>query len=827
MNRIAHLPKPVETQTYDSHHAVTMRPPTAPAIEPNPAPYSEAPNPEYAVEKNALVEKMRGILEAASGDKAKVLSDMARGVQKVLARQRSPIALRINPDFAPRGPILGTVEREAVDSFTAVRNEPVSQGRRRSKKKKKGPQHERAREGEAMRRERSDRPPRAKLRAVFKPDERTDPDTGATNPKIHFNLQDLSGIPDGGRVLIRPVPGNPAEVTLELLSPPVTTMVGQLHLTDDGTLMVRPLSKLCAFPPLRIAEQDAPKLKERLAAAGGEPVHVICDVKNPTAKKGEGSRVAVFHDFPDMNELQLYEADAFFNAGVPGTLNAQEAAHDALIRELDPLANLPKGVRDLRDRVWYATDNPGSRTDFRSQDPEQIENVEVRDDRIVIRRAKAYAEHLIGRDTPIAHKAHRHQETAFGSGWDIPATTHAVAMDKAVFLEGEDRLATVTEIHISKATGEVLLDDCSEYLALVNNRAQKSYRDAQLYYDFKAGNYPRDQEAAYRRGAEALAPEIREQMDQALQAHRLIEASNPERLNFGGGNNYESEDVIKSLSITANTILGELLAKARLAGAFRVHEQPSESKLASFARFTEEAGIPWNMAEEGFDDFVNRLPERVAEWRKSRPHITDDDARSFLDAISSQAIQATPRAGYSTDPEVGHFGMAVGPYAHGTAGNRLVSGMSNIRNAVAASAILRGEAPPVAPLSKKQMEEVVDGAMDTQGRMRIGERNLQDIRDALRMRSRIGQTIDAKMERPQPWGLTFRTLSPEARIFIPMRQVQAQLGLDDRRDIDVSATTVSLGGYELRFGDVVPLEILDADPSLRRVSARIVHDKWG
>ncbi len=827
MNEIKHLPKTVAPQTFESHHAVTKRPPTAPAIEPNPAPYSEAPNPEFAIHKSALLAKMRGILAGATGDKAKVLSDMARGVEEVLARQRSPIALRINPDFAPKGPVVGTIEREAVDSITAARNEPVSQGRRRSKKKKKGAKHERAREAEAVRRAQSERPPKARLRAVFKPEERKDPDTGETNPKLHFNLEDLSGFPDGGRVLISPTPGNPAEVSVELLSPPVTNMVGRLTRADDGTLMVEPISKLSAFPRLPLADKDVPKLDAKLREAGDEPLYVICDVQNPTNKKGEGRRVALFHDFPDMNELQLYEADAFFNAGVPGTLNAQEAAHNELIKEMDPLANLPKGVRDLRSLVWYATDNPGSKTDFRSQDPEQIENVEVREDRIVIRRAKAYGENLIGRDTPVARKALRQQETAFGSGWDIPATTHAVAMDKAVFLEGQDRLAAVTEIHISRETGELLLDDCSEYFALVQNRAQKSYRDAQLYYDYKSGNYPAEEEEAYRRGAEALEPEVKQQMDHALQAHRLLEAFNPQRLNFNGGTQYESEDVIKSLSITANTILGELIKKAQLAGVFRVHEEPSESKLASYAQFAGEAGVPWNMDEQGFEDFVNSLPERVAEWRKTQPHITDDDARSFLEALSSQAIRATPRAGYSTDPDSGHYGMGVDVYAHGTAGNRLVSGMANIRNGVAASALLRGEEPPVAPLPKKAMEEVAEGAMDTQGRMRIGEQNLRDIRDALRMRSHVGELVSAKMERPQPWGLTFRTQNPEARIFIPMRQVQAQLGIEDRNDIDVSATAVSLGGYELRFGDVVPLEILEADPGLRRVSARLVHDKWG
>lgn len=803
-----------------SHHAVTARPLDAPGLDPKPSLYSEAPNAEFAVVKGAELERARAKLAGASGDKVEILRDMASAAQRLRNQQMGPLSTQINKKFAPTTEMTGTIVREVFEP-RANTSEPVEvapQGRRKPKKKKKGRRHEEARQVEQQRRQQRTSPAEPRVRVLFKPDEPRN-ENGDRNPKLYLSSEDFEGVANGARATVSPVVGSASRIEVDVKSYPASTAVGQVTLNGSGEPVLKAVSRLSAFKTIPFAAEDAPKLKallaERKSEGSDQPIHAIVDVRNPTLAK----RQAVFHDFAELNELGLYELDAFLSAGVQGTLSAPERAHAELVEAAPELSEVPEDYRDLRDAAWVATDNAGSRTDFNSQDPEQIQSFEERDDRFVLRYALAFADPHIGRGTPLSDKADRNQETGYLSGGDIPAISHSVANDKAVFLEGKDRLAVVVEAHVDKKTGALMFEDCDVYKAVVNNKWQGSYRQAQLHYALQGQNLEPKERERYEAAHEELTPDIKQQLDLGLKVHRLIDADFVARggMKVGDSAGYEAEGVIRSLSVSACRVLGHVAAEAGVPSGFRIHEEPPERKLSRFRTFTEEVGIPWDADTQSFAEYLNSIPERVAERFSDRPDFDQADMAALADVIGIQGVRATTKATYSVEPGE-HFGQASDVYAHGTASNRRTSGRLVLRAALTACELLKGREPSEPAPTAEQAEKIVSGAVDTQSRMDVAERMMPTIRDALSLREHKGAVLQAKLEWVDHGGMVFRTAEPEARIKVPINQIRDALNLN-KSDIQVQHGAIRIDGALFTFNDTLPLQILEADPKFHRVVA--------
>ena len=114
----------------------------------------------------------------------------------------------------------------------------------------------------------------------------------------------------------------------------------------------------------------------------------------------------------------------------------------------------------------------------------------------------------------------------------------------------------------------------------------------------------------------------------------------------------EAHKLIEECMILANVAAARALQQARAGGLFRVHGTPEDKRLESLSAALASLGIEAELPEEVKPRDLRRITERLGK-SADRPF------------IESLVVRAMPQAVY--DPlNIGHFGLALGEYAHFT-----------------------------------------------------------------------------------------------------------------------------------------------------------------
>ena len=114
----------------------------------------------------------------------------------------------------------------------------------------------------------------------------------------------------------------------------------------------------------------------------------------------------------------------------------------------------------------------------------------------------------------------------------------------------------------------------------------------------------------------------------------------------------EAHKLIEECMILANVAAARALQQARAGGLFRVHGTPEDKRLESLLAALASLGIEAELPEEVKPRDLRRITERLGK-SADRPF------------IESLVVRAMPQAVY--DPlNIGHFGLALGEYAHFT-----------------------------------------------------------------------------------------------------------------------------------------------------------------
>ncbi|WP_354625427.1 ribonuclease R [Psychromonas sp. MME2] len=219
-----------------------------------------------------------------------------------------------------------------------------------------------------------------------------------------------------------------------------------------------------------------------------------------------------------------------------------------------------------------------------------------------------------------------------------------------------DRLCMVSEMVISK---DGTLKDYKFYEAVMNSHARFTYtkvakilagdealRDhykplvphleelENLYKAFKKARHIRG-------GMEFETLEVRFIFNEA----RKIESIEPLIRN-------DAHKIIEECMIQANVASALLIEKAEAAALYRVHETPSEEKLANFRSFLAELGL----SLEGGDSPAPRDYANLAEQFADR-----EDS----ELLQTMLLRSMKQAVYQ-DENLGHFGLALAEYSHFT-----------------------------------------------------------------------------------------------------------------------------------------------------------------
>lgn len=409
-----------------------------------------------------------------------------------------------------------------------------------------------------------------------------------------------------------------------------------------------------------------------------------------------------------------------------------------------PARDPDETARDLRSLNWSSIDNEESR------DLDQIEVAERgKDGSIRVLVGIADVDALVPKGSPVDQFAQANTTSLYTGVHIFPMLPLELSTDRTSLLEdGRDRLAVVTEI-VVLADGN--LDDAQTkiYLAKVTNKAKLVYERVGAWLEGH-GEAPH--------GGAVIADQLKLQDEAAQRLRALrhqhgaldletIEANpvmkNGEIVDLELQHRNRARELIEDLMIAANGATARYLENKQRSSLRRVVAKPKR----------------WDRIVVLAGQLGTKLPiepdaKALSEFLTARRAA---DPTRFAD-LSLAIVKLLGPGQYvlqrATDPESGHFGLAVDDYSHSTAPNRRYPDLVTQRLLKAAARDL----PP--PYSDDELEEIAKHCTERENAARKVERMMRKVAAAQLLSHRIGDEFDAVITGVSDKGVFARVFSP-------------------------------------------------------------------
>ncbi len=432
-------------------------------------------------------------------------------------------------------------------------------------------------------------------------------------------------------------------------------------------------------------------------------------------------------------------------------------------------------VRDLRNLLWSSIDNDTSR------DLDQIEYAERLPDgtsKVLIGVADVDA--YVAKGSPIDGYAARETTSVYTGVRNFSMLPEPLSTGLTSLLENQDRLSIVVEYKID-ASGSVIASDV--YRAVVCNRAQLAYNAVGAWLEGRADAPPKVADSTELQAQLKLQDQIaRTLRDERFRAGALDLETSENRpvvvdnkiVDIVGQQKNHATGLIEDFMIAANGVIARLFRDKQRSSIRRVVKTPERwERIAALAA---ESGnkLPADPDSRALNEFLIR--------RKAA------DPDGFPD-LSLAVIKLMGPGEYilerPTDPEQGHFGLAVQDYTHSTAPNRRFADLVMQR---LIKSLLSGQP---APYSDAELASIAQNCTLKEEAERKVEREMSKRIAAVAMSSKIGQVFDAIVTGVTPRGTFVRALQPHVDGML----VHGQQGLDvgDKLRVKLINTDVARG----------------------------------
>jgi VacB/RNase II family 3'-5' exoribonuclease len=443
---------------------------------------------------------------------------------------------------------------------------------------------------------------------------------------------------------------------------------------------------------------------------------------------------------------------------------------------LAPPAVAPDGeVRDLRALPWCSIDNDDSR------DLDQLTVAEPLADGLTrIRVAVADVSAAVTAGDALDRHAATNTTSVYTPARIFPMLPERLSTDLTSLNPGGDRAAFVVELTVDADGAERA---ATVYRAAVRNHAQLAYAAVGAWLEDRgplpaaAAAVPgldanlrlqdavarRLQARRHERGALALeAPEAKTRFDGERVADLAAEERNHAR------------DLIEDFMIAANGVTARFLDDRGFPVLRRVVKVP-----ARWPRIVDVARALGDELPASPDS--RALGEFLARHRAADPLRFPDLSLTVIKLLGSGEYDAT----FPGDPVPGHFGLAVGEYAHSTAPNRRYPDLVTQRLLRAA---LAGR--PV-PADRAALEDLAVTCTRREDDAQKVERLVRKSAAACLLEDRVGQDFDAVVTGAAAKGTWVRVFDPP----VEGRLEQGREGLDvgDRVRVRLVRTDVERG----------------------------------
>ncbi|MDT0575529.1 ribonuclease R [Croceicoccus sp. F390] len=614
------------------------------------------------------------------------------------------------------------------------------------------------------------------------------PDSGEPAPRLRVVDRKTKGkrpfpaLRKGDRVLARTEEtgtGWRAHV-MKKLPDAETAMMGVVEIDRTGKAWLAPVEKSVrnsvAIADVGGARDGQLVLAEPVAKSARAGMKVVEVLGNPLAPKAFSLIAIHKYDIPFVFPPEVQDA-AQHAAALPLLADQRED-----LRHLPIVAIDPADARDHDDAIWAAPDDdPANAGGWRAI-------VAIADVSYYVRPGSA-----------IDNEARKRGNSVYFPDRVVPMLPEVLSADVCSLREGEPRAAMACHLRID-AQGRIR--DHRFTRAIVQIAEVIAYEDAQARIDDGTALEPLtnlwacwERLNSARTGRDPLDLDLPERRVMLDEQGRISEIAVRERL--------DAHRVVEDFMIAANVAAAKALESKVAPVMYRIHETPSREKLMALKEYLATLERNFTLGQVITPGIFNRLIKDTA-----------DDTERML--IMEQVLRTQTQAYYGP-ANAGHFGLALGSYAHFTSPIRRYADLLVHRALVDAFALeqarpLDTSIPARSGLSDKDraaLDGIADAISKTERRAMEAERDTIDRYVAAWLSGRVGEIFDTRVTGVQKFGLFATIIGFGGDGLLPISTLGDEyFTYDEKAQLLKGSDT----GTQFAVGDRLKLRLAEANP---------------
>jgi ribonuclease R len=371
----------------------------------------------------------------------------------------------------------------------------------------------------------------------------------------------------------------------------------------------------------------------------------------------------------------------------------------------------PADARDHDDAVWAAPDDdPGNAGGWKAV--------------VVIADVSFY----VRPGSPIDREARRRGNSVYFPDRVVPMLPEILSAEVCSLKTGEDRAALACHLQVGK---DGQLKGWRFIRAVVRIAANIAYEDAQAAIDGQLDHPLTDTALKPLWGcwqALAKARAAREPLDLDLPERRVVLDEKGRIMSVAPRERLDAHRLIEDYMIAANVAAAKALEAKKAPVMYRVHEPPSREKLLGLKDYLETYGVKLALGQVIRPATFNHILNKIGEV-------------DFRPQVMEQILRTQTQA-YYAPANHGHFGLALGSYAHFTSPIRRYADLLVHRSLVTAYGLGPGG---LTSDEAAGMERIGEAISRLERRAMEAERDTIDRYVAAYLAERVGELCEVRI----------------------------------------------------------------------------------
>jgi ribonuclease R len=537
-----------------------------------------------------------------------------------------------------------------------------------------------------------------------------------------------------------------------------------------------------------------------LAEKAGRPPRVTARVTqrlgDPFAPRSFSLIAIHEHDIPDR-----FAEEALEEAGRVAKQPLGDGRED--LTDLPIIAIDPADARDHDDAVWAAPDDdPKNEGGWKAV-------VAIADVSFYVRPGSA-----------LDREARRRGNSVYFPDRVVPMLPEILSAEVCSLKTGEDRAALACHLQIAK---DGTLKSWRFTRAVVRIAANIAYEDAQAIMDDKplpirgevggggvpqAGSpvdSPHPNPSPEGEGLKAIlsplwscwaalakARDKREPLDLDLPERRVMLDEMGRILSVAPRERLDAHRLIEDYMIAANVAAAKALEAKKAPVMYRVHEPPAREKLVALKDYLETWGVKFALGQVIQPKTFNHILDKIGDV-------------DFRPQVMEQVLRSQTQAYYAPENH-GHFGLALGSYAHFTSPIRRYADLIVHRSLVAAYGLGPGG---LTDDEAAGMERIGESISRLERRAMEAERDTIDRYVAAFLAEKVGELVETRITGVQNFGIFATVAGIGGDGLLPVRDLGSEYF---RYDEAARKLVGEASGDEYAIGQVLQLRLAEANP---------------